>query len=227
MYACVISAKRSKDRLGGTARLLEVDEKVAKPPAYRRAVESSREQRLEQGLRSVVLFVEVRERRFQDVGCLALASRNEVQHGGPVHRAQARRSARRRGALQVLGGVGIARVGGGEPQLEQHLGELRRLGPLSNGALQVAHGACGVAECLGAARGRTQRGDRPLALARLGREQVRGHGHRVGVAVGEHARCLLVRTRALHRGHVVLDGGAQDRVPEAQARGTLHKPRSL
>ena len=110
--------------LGGTARLLEEGKEVAEPPADRRALESGRDQRLEQRLRRVVLFVDVGERRLQDVGCLARASRDEVQHGCPVQRTQARVPARRRGALQVLGGVGVAGVGGGEPQLKQHLGEL-------------------------------------------------------------------------------------------------------
>ena len=125
-YACVISAKRSKSVWGaprGSSRWAKMS---PEPPAYRRALEPSRDQRLEHGLRRLVLFVDVRERRLQHVGCLARASRNKVQHARPVQRAQARRAARRRGALQVLCGVGIAGVGGGEPQLEQHLGELRR-----------------------------------------------------------------------------------------------------
>ena len=56
---------------------------------------------------------------------------------------------------------------------------------------------------------------------------MRGHGHRVGVAVGEHARRPLVRARALHRGHVVLDRRAQDRVREADLGGAGHEAGAL
>ena len=117
---------------------------------------------------------------------------------------------------------------GGQAKLEQHLARARpSAGCSDHGALQVAHRRRRVAEGLGAAGGARRARSRPVALAGLADEQVGGHRHGVGVAVRKHPRGLLVRARALHRRHVVLDRGAQDRVREAQVRRPRHEARAL
>jgi len=123
-----------------TARFVQVREEVAQPPPHRRALEPGRDQRLEEGLRRLVLLVHVGERRLEDVGCLARAARHEVQHRRPVQRAQARGPTGLGRALQVVGGAGIAGMCGRQAELEEGLAELVALGALRHGPLQVADG---------------------------------------------------------------------------------------
>ena len=223
----MISAKRSKSVCGvprGSFRW----EKMS--PSRRRTVALSRpgsDQRFEEGLRRLVLLVHVAERGLEHVGRLARAPRDQVQHRDPVLRPQAGRPARLGRALQVLGRVLVAGVSGRQAQLEQDLAELVGIRALGHGALQVSNRRGRVAERLRAPGGAAERGPRPVALARIGHQQVRRHRHGIGLAVGEHQRRLLVRARALHGRHVVLDRGAQDRVGEAKARLPGHQPRAL
>ncbi len=202
-------------------------EEVTEPHAHGGALEPRGEQSLEQRLRGVRLLGHVGQSALEYIRSPAHAPAHEVQHGRPMESAEPGRPARGGGALEVVRGVGVAGVGGREAELEQDLGQHAVVRALGHRPLQVTHRGRGIAKGLRTAGGGAKGGARPVTLAGVAHEQVGGDRHRVGVAVEEHPRGLLVCPRALDGRQVVLDGRPQDRVGKAQARRAGHEPGAL